>query len=925
LQKFTKQKLSSATWLIVLLTSVVTYAQETPQEYIIRFDRALSDNASLEEILAVKGVPGRKLKKRQWRRAKLTKTQVAKLRQRGISKFIERDVRRFPFADNDSQSTPYGIGKVQALPSDLMPGDTPIKVCVIDSGYDINHHDLPGYDRVTGVSQTGDLWDFPGDDHGTHVAGTIAALDNGIGVVGVHRGSNLSLHIVKVFNDNGDWSYASDLVDAIDSCVSAGAKIASMSLGGDYSSLESEAFDEARNAGILSVAAAGNSGNSAYSYPASYDSVVSIAATDASNSLAGFSQRNNQVELAAPGVDVESTVIGNGYASFGGTSMATPHVSAVAALVWSHHPACDAVGIRRAMAWTAKDLGSPGRDNSYGHGLVQAAAAKIFIDANGCDLDEPPEPPPPETTPLISGQRQDSLSGFAGEQLYFSLTIPDDTNDVDIVMSGGSGDPDLYVRWDGELPDASNWDCRPYSDGSQETCSLKDPSTGEAKIMIEGYTSFNGVSLIGTVITDSGGGGNNPISVTLNIKSQNTIDVLWSGASGARVDILKNGSQVTTKRNRKGMWTDKNALSSEYYTVCELRNLDVCSEPAYVDGYSPGNQPPNVSVSVSATDVREGEVVTFNASATDPDDDTITYYWSTGNAFAVGASSLDAVFETEGSYTITVRAEDPEGASDEASIDVTVNPPNQAPVAKILTSTQNGRLDVPITFTGASSTDDQGIVSYEWNFGDESPGISGPLEVEHSFSEIGIYNVSLTVGDAEGETGTAIANVSIVANAVPIINTLTGPSETTTGELVTFFASASDDDGDSLSYVWAIENDPQTAGGDTFSTSFSNTGLYEIGLQVTDGFGGIDNASVSLSVTQPLSNLELTLTSSRRGVRLVWKGVEGDRVDIYRNGVNIGSKKTSKSFIDRGVRSGDEYRVCEQDDTSSCSPVVTAP
>ena len=135
-----KRKLSSATWLIVLLTSVVTYAQETPQEYIIRFDRALSDNASLEEILAVKGVPGRKLKKRQWRRAKLTKTQVAKLRQRGISKFIERDVRRFPFADNDSQSTPYGIGKVQALPSDLMPGDTPIKVCVIDSGYDINHH-----------------------------------------------------------------------------------------------------------------------------------------------------------------------------------------------------------------------------------------------------------------------------------------------------------------------------------------------------------------------------------------------------------------------------------------------------------------------------------------------------------------------------------------------------------------------------------------------------------------------------------------------------------------------------------------------------------------------------------------------------------------------------------------------------------------
>jgi subtilisin family serine protease len=323
----------------------------------------------------------------------------------------------------------------------------------------------------------------------------------------------VKLHIVKVFgNDNlaaesCSWTYSSTLVDALSKCQAAGANVVSMSLGGTVQSVtEKNAFQSAYNAGVLSIAAAGNAGNTQTSYPAGYASVVSVAAVDANEALASFSQRNKDVELAAPGVGVLSTVpwhdidtvtfpdstsidgghvdlsgrttgvggtlvdgglcnsvgawsgkivlcqrgtvdfntkvqnaqsggaaaaviynnvandatcadflgtlgTGNsskipaittscaegqaalakagtvgtlvsnvsvpdsGYEAWDGTSMATPHVSGVAALIWGCYPQATNQRIRDAMTATAKDKGSAGRDNSYGYGIVQAKAA----------------------------------------------------------------------------------------------------------------------------------------------------------------------------------------------------------------------------------------------------------------------------------------------------------------------------------------------------------------------------------------------------------------------------------------------------------------------------------------------------------------------------------------------------------------------
>lgn len=154
-------------------------------------------------------------------------------KKRNDVELVELDPKRYLLAE----STPYGIEMVEAdQVSDLETGN--MKVCIMDTGYDREHYDLPdsdvtvtgddGYDRY----DTGN-WYEDGHGHGTHVSGTIAALgNNSVGVVGVNPSGILNLHMVKVFTNNGSWAYGSDLIAAIDQCMAAEANVISMSLGG---------------------------------------------------------------------------------------------------------------------------------------------------------------------------------------------------------------------------------------------------------------------------------------------------------------------------------------------------------------------------------------------------------------------------------------------------------------------------------------------------------------------------------------------------------------------------------------------------------------------------------------------------------------------------------------------------------------------
>ncbi|SHH97192.1 S8 family peptidase [Ferrimonas marina] len=291
----------------------------------------------------------------------------------------EPDLPRLP----QSETLPYGLPMVQAqlLDSSLIDG---VLLCVVDSGYALNHEDLPSA-LVTGYvdSQAGP-WYQDTMGHGTHVAGILAAIGgNGVGVVGVLPNADPRLHIVRVY-DASDWTYSSTLVSAVDKCVVEATRqqrpvVINLSLGGpDASRFERRAFDSFHQLGALMVAAAGNLGNQDYAYPASYDGVISAAAVGENRLRASFSQSNDQVELAAPGLGVPST-LPQGYGLKSGTSMATPYIAGVAALVWSRHLHCDHLTLRRALAESALDLGLPGRDPDYGHGLVQAMAASDWL------------------------------------------------------------------------------------------------------------------------------------------------------------------------------------------------------------------------------------------------------------------------------------------------------------------------------------------------------------------------------------------------------------------------------------------------------------------------------------------------------------------------------------------------------------------
>jgi serine protease len=435
---------------------------------------------------------------------------IARLKRHSAVELVEDDPLRYPMGSASAgEVVPYGIPMVQA---DQVPFNVAgaKKICVIDSGYSLGHEDLQA-GNVTGENLTTEAdWNVDLGFHGTHVTGTIAALGgNGVGVVGVVPTGTNPLHIMKVFDASGSAA-SSVIMEGVIRCNDAGAKIINMSLGGGLPSFtEWKLYRDLSRNDVLVVAAAGNGGNARKSYPASYAGVMSVAAVDAAEARAEFSQYNNKVEIAAPGVDTLSTIpMGQGgeyvissggidynaipmtdtpvgvvtgamydlglgqavdagaagkvcliqrggnsfaekvlvcqdsggigaviynntvgllngtlggevttipsvgitqadgqtllgqipqdvtvdtanfvvtnYAYFNGTSMATPHVTGVAALVWSNFPTCTAAQIRSSLTKHAKDLGPAGKDNEYGYGLVQAKATYDGILANGC-------------------------------------------------------------------------------------------------------------------------------------------------------------------------------------------------------------------------------------------------------------------------------------------------------------------------------------------------------------------------------------------------------------------------------------------------------------------------------------------------------------------------------------------------------------
>jgi thermitase len=258
-----------------------------------------------------------------------------------------------------------------------------VVIAILDTGMDLDHPDLRS--KIVGSADCTSLFrgcransptaaDRYG--HGTHVAGIAAAVtDNGQGIAGVAPGA-LLLN-VKVLGDDGT-GYVSSIAKGLDWAVANGAKVVNMSFAGGPSQTEEDAVNRAWEAGAVLVAAAGNEGTDTPVYPAAYDKCIAVAATDNQDQKASFSNYGAWVKLAAPGEDIISTYPDNTYAWMSGTSMASPHVAGVAALVWANG-ATDNYAVRFQIESTADHI--TGTGTSWVYGRVNACKA-----VGGCSL-----------------------------------------------------------------------------------------------------------------------------------------------------------------------------------------------------------------------------------------------------------------------------------------------------------------------------------------------------------------------------------------------------------------------------------------------------------------------------------------------------------------------------------------------------------
>ncbi|MGC8834061.1 MAG: S8 family serine peptidase [Armatimonadota bacterium] len=282
---------------------------------------------------------------------------------------------------------------------DIATGSSDIIIAILDTGIDLTHPEftgklVAGYNALT---QTGSPVDNRG--HGTHVAGIAAALtNNGIGVAGVSWGARIMP--IKVLDTGGRGS-DSTIARGINWAIDNGAKVINLSLGGtSYSNTVYNSVQRARRSGVLLFAAAGNdylSGNPRL-YPAAYDGVVAVGATDNLDRRASYSQTGDYIQFVAPGGDpygdddadpnhwITSTwrrASGTAYAMASGTSQSSPIAAGLAALIWSVKPDLSSDEVLEIMRSTAVDLGKPGWDPEYGYGRIDVGAALRAVGGTG--------------------------------------------------------------------------------------------------------------------------------------------------------------------------------------------------------------------------------------------------------------------------------------------------------------------------------------------------------------------------------------------------------------------------------------------------------------------------------------------------------------------------------------------------------------
>jgi serine protease len=465
---------------------------------------------------------------------------------------VERNAKAYAFGTpNDPYySYQWHMTKINTESAWDITTGSGVVVAVIDTGVKQSLEDLANTNFVTGydfVNSDNDPTDDNG--HGSHVAGTIAqSTNNSIGVAGVAYGATIMP--IKVLDASGSGSYT-NIVDAIYWATDNGADIINMSLGGASGSTAMEdAVNYAWNNGVVVVCAAGNNNVSSPFYPAAYENCISVSATDYNDNKASYSNYGTTIDIAAPGGDdgdnngdgYDDMVLQNtinsggteGYYFMAGTSMASPHVAGVAALVKSVNSSLTNAQIKNILYTTATDIGTPGKDTYFGYGLLNAYAAVVAAQGGGGNV--APISSFTYTTSQLSASFTDQSSDSDGSVVSWAWNFGDGTtpsaqqNPTHTYAASGTYTVTLTVT-DNEGATNSSSQSVTVSDGSTTECYVYSITMTKANYFWQIYYSNATIT-----IKDTAG----------NAVSNATVSITWSGdASGTNSGTTNSSGQVT--------------------------------------------------------------------------------------------------------------------------------------------------------------------------------------------------------------------------------------------------------------------------------------------------------------------------------------------------------------------------------------------